>query len=64
MNEDKEYKIYDCVPYQTCPVCNGSGKILNDGFIANSYRQCDVCNGTKIIPMSIVPIQFDIYSDN
>ena len=71
--EEKEYKIYNCVPYQKCPKCDGQGITSKPPYIAGDQAQwdstvinhkCDVCNGDKIIPMFIAPIQFDINSDN
>lgn len=35
--------------WQKCPICNGTGKIPQDGFISASYQTCTVCNGFKII---------------
>ena len=39
------------VPYQCCPVCNGIGKVLADGFISNVYDTCKACHGAMVIPM-------------
>ena len=47
-------KIVNYVPYQKCPVCDGTGIIIRTVFNHTAtYTQntCDVCNGTKIIPM-------------
>ena len=52
MKENK-YKVLDAIPYQTCPLCNGQGKVIADGFTSNVYDTCSVCNGEKIIPMHI-----------
>jgi DnaJ-class molecular chaperone len=42
------------VPYQCCPLCNGNGQTVADGFTSNVYQLCKVCNGARIIPMHIV----------
>ncbi len=58
-NKEVEVKIdwSRFVPYQCCPVCNGSGIVLADGFISSVYQMCKVCNGNMIIPMHILPIE-------
>ena len=38
------------VPFQECPICDGSGKILQDGFTSGSYQTCPTCDGKRIIP--------------
>lgn len=43
-----------CVPYQRCPICEGSGKIPAEGFTSSIYMTCDTCNGMKIIPMASI----------
>jgi len=43
------------VPYQCCPICNGTGKILADGCVSSLYQQCKVCNGAMIIPQYVLP---------
>ncbi len=45
------------IPFQCCPVCNGTGQTLADGFIANMFQECKVCNGKRIIPMYYVCYQ-------
>jgi len=36
--------------WQICPICNGTGKIPQDGFTTSaSFQTCTVCNGFKII---------------
>ena len=42
------------IPYQKCPLCDGLGKTLADGFTSSCYDTCTVCKGVKIIPMYIV----------
>lgn len=42
------------VPYQACPVCNGTGKTLADGFTSGVHITCTVCNGAKVIPMHVI----------
>ena len=39
------------VPYQCCPVCDGKGQVVAEGFTSAIYQQCVVCKGTMIIPM-------------
>ena len=39
------------VPYQRCPICDGTGKVPSYGFTSSLYFTCDKCNGQKIIPM-------------
>lgn len=43
------------VPYQCCPVCNGTGQTIADGFTSSVFQTCKVCNGAMIIPQHIVP---------
>jgi len=42
------------VPYQACPICNGSGEIVADGFTSGIMQACSVCHGEKIIPMCVI----------
>lgn len=44
------------VPYQKCPICDGTG-YLPMMFVgtAISTPVCDVCKGMKIIPMHLIP---------
>jgi len=51
--EEIKYKIVDAIPYQVCPLCNGNGKVLADGFTSNVYATCPVCNDQRIIPMHV-----------
>ena len=47
-------KIINYVPYQKCPICNGSGIIIQTVFnstVTYTQNTCDVCGGAKIIPM-------------
>lgn len=39
------------VPYQCCPVCDGKGQVVADGFTSAVYQPCVVCKGAMIIPM-------------
>lgn len=52
--------VLAAVPYQCCPVCNGTGKTLADGFTSSVYQTCKVCNGAMIIPMHIVDWRFAV----
>ena len=71
--EEKEFRIYDCVPYQTCPKCDGQGIVSKPEWLAGDQtcwtgtginHKCNVCQGEKIIPMFIIPIPFHDTSDN
>ncbi len=46
-------KIVECVPYQLCPKCNGTGLT----YYYTAINKCDVCNGSKIIPMHVVSVK-------
>ncbi len=35
--------------WQRCPVCDGDGQILADGFTSLVYQQCPTCSGNRII---------------
>jgi hypothetical protein len=39
------------IPYQVCPICNGQGRIVADGFTSSVYQDCPTCNGLRIIMM-------------
>ncbi len=52
--------VLAAVPYQCCPVCNGTGKTVADGFTSCVYQTCKVCNGAMIIPMHIVDWRFAV----
>ncbi len=52
------YTVLASVPYQCCPVCNGTGQTIADGFTSNVYQTCKVCNGAMIIPMHILPTDY------
>lgn len=54
-NEPKNVGIEDIfVPYQCCPLCNGTGKTIADGFTSSIYQACKVCNGAMVIPMHVL----------
>lgn len=43
------------VPYQKCPVCEGSGVVWNPHAMSTAPSQiCSVCNGAKIIPQYVI----------
>ena len=46
------------VPYQVCPICNGTGRLLNIGTSSAIDRSCDHCNGAKVIPMHVIPTHY------
>ena len=51
------HKVVDCVPYQKCPLCDGIGQVLQDGFTNGFFKTCTTCttcSGSKIIPMHIL----------
>ena len=52
--------VLAAVPYQCCPLCNGSGQTVADGFTSSVYQTCKVCNGARIIPMHIVDWRFTV----
>lgn len=52
--------VVAAVPYQCCPLCNGNGKTVADGFTSSVYQTCKVCNGAMIIPMHIVDWRFAV----
>jgi hypothetical protein len=61
MNEElNQPSCLAAVPYQCCPVCNGAGKTVADGFTSSVYQTCKVCNGAMIIPMHIVDWQYTL----
>lgn len=40
------------VPYQVCPLCNGSGRYISTNPSTSALNSiCPVCNGSRIIPM-------------
>lgn len=40
--------------WQCCPVCNGNGQILADGFTSMVYQQCPTCAGNRIIQKPVI----------
>ena len=52
--------VLAAVPYQCCPLCNGNGQTVADGFTSSVYQTCKVCNGAMIIPMHIVDWRFAV----
>ena len=52
--------VLAAVPYQCCPLCNGNGQTVADGFTSNVYQTCKVCNGARIISMHIVDWRFAV----
>jgi DnaJ-class molecular chaperone len=48
---EKEVKY---VPYQCCPVCNGTGMVTSWYPSISLLETCTVCKGTKIIPMYVL----------
>lgn len=52
--------VLAAVPYQCCPLCNGNGQTVADGFTSSVYQTCKVCNGARIIPMHIVDWRFTV----
>lgn len=46
------------VPYQKCPICDGSGKIEEfDGLHPPRDITCPTCQGVRIIPMHCVKME-------
>ena len=54
--------VLAAVPYQCCPLCNGNGQTVADGFTSSVYQTCKVCNGVRIIPMHIADWRFTTHS--
>ena len=52
--EQNQYEVVPCVPFQRCPICNGIGQIPAQGTSSVPFFPCTVCNGAKIIPMSVM----------
>ena len=50
----KDDALLATAPYQCCPVCNGTGQTIADGFTSSVFQTCKVCNGAMIIPQHIV----------
>jgi len=42
------------IPFQSCPICSGTGQVLADGFISSVYQVCNKCNGAMVIPMHVL----------
>ena len=62
--QEKAPEQTEYIPYQCCPVCNGLGQVLADGFIRAVYQPCKVCHGAMIIPMHKVQHQINEYSSS
>jgi len=62
MQKQESFPIYSALPYQACPICQGQGRTLSDGFTTNVFNTCTVCDGRKIIPMHVVDTRFDVIS--
>lgn len=49
--DKREKETAKSVPYQACPICNGSGAVWNPhAGSTNPTLICSVCHGAKIIP--------------
>jgi DnaJ-class molecular chaperone len=46
-----QQKTSSFIPYQHCPICQGTGQTLADGFISSVFQTCKCCHGNMIIPM-------------
>jgi Zn finger protein HypA/HybF involved in hydrogenase expression len=55
-----KYNILDYVPYQKCPLCEGTGTIKHEAF----DDKCPVCNGERIIPMHIIKEELKVVENN
>ena len=55
-----EVKTTITIPYQCCPVCNGQGRTIADGFTSNFYQTCKVCKGAMVLPMATQPFNFKV----
>lgn len=49
------YTMLATVPYQCCPICNGTGNVPAPSYTSGVTITCDTCSGQKIIPHYIVP---------
>jgi DnaJ-class molecular chaperone len=56
VSECKAGDKIECVPYQLCPRCLGSGQVTAFGFTSSVWDACHVCNGKMIIPMYVLPL--------
>lgn len=59
-----QIKMVECVPFQVCPLCLGTGRIDGLPIETVTSSQCDVCNGSKVIPMAVVPAPEDFTDHN
>jgi len=60
----KKFKIVNCVPFQDCPHCKGSGMefigtLYPETTMTYGYQSCTVCGGSKVIPMAVIPEKND-----
>ena len=58
--EKTPYISREAIPYQQCPVCSATGKIVDGGLnpktgIYKAEKICDTCGGTKVVPMYMPP---------
>lgn len=53
----KEGESVKTIPYQSCPICLGTGMIPNNGTSTSIFQPCSVCNGNKMIPQYQLPIK-------
>ena len=59
------YNVVNCVPYQKCPICDGSG--LDTRFVCagSPFGQiCTVCDGKRIIPMHVIKEELKVVENN
>lgn len=54
VSKNNSYTMLATVPYQCCPVCGGTGRVITALSFA-CYETCDTCNGKKIIPQAVLP---------
>ena len=47
--------IIKYLPYQACPICNGTGIMNPKPWDSIMFPTCDVCHGAKIILMFPIP---------
>jgi len=52
---ERQQNPFKWVPYQTCPICMGSGVIWNPhAGVTNPTLTCPSCQGVRIIPQHII----------
>lgn len=58
VSKNSSYTMLSTVPYQCCPICNGSGNVPAPSYTSGVTITCDTCSGQKIIPQHIVSEEY------